>query len=113
MEIASEELTAEITLVRLSGTLDIAGADSIDLPLSVLANSRKSLLIDLAGVDFLASMGIRSLLTAARVVGRRGGRLVLLNPVPVVEKVLTSAGVDSVMPIAHGQQAALAVLTPA
>jgi len=77
----------------------------------VLANSRRSLVVDLTQVPFLASLGIRSLLVAARVINRRGDRMVLLNPSPIVEKVLVSTGVDEFMPIRHGQQDALAYLS--
>lgn len=113
MEITTEEIENGPTLVTLTGVLDIAGAERIDLQLGVLANSRGNLLVDMEGVSFLASMGIRSLLTAARIVSRRGGRMVLLKPQPTVEKVLVSTGVEEFMPIRHDRAEALAAFATA
>ena len=48
-------------LVTLAGRLDILGAEKIDLPLAVVAGSRTSIVIDMGGVDFIASIGIRHL----------------------------------------------------
>ena len=70
-------LTARVTL---SGKLDIAGADVVALPLATLAGSKKNVLIDMSGVSFLASMGIRHLVFTSRALMRRGGRLLLLSP---------------------------------
>lgn len=50
-------------------------------------------------VSFLASLGIRTLITAAKTVSSNGGKLVLLSPQPNVEKVLRESRVDTVLPI--------------
>lgn len=99
MEIASAALQDGITLVRLAGVLDLLGAQEIDLQMSVLTQTRGHLIIDLAGVTYMASMGLRRLMHAARSVHQRGFRLVLVGPVESVGRVLRSTGVDAVMPI--------------
>ncbi|MDR3523390.1 MAG: STAS domain-containing protein [Acetobacteraceae bacterium] len=108
MELQSEELANDITQVALIGALDLAGTEEIGLKLNVLAGSRKRLLMDMTGLTFLSSMGIRSLITVAKTVTRRGGKVVLLKPIAAVEKVLVTTGCDSMMPIHHDQGAALA-----
>jgi len=113
MQLESEEITGEVTRVRLTGTMDLAGAEEIGLRLSVLAGSRKYLLVDLEGVSFLSSMGIRGLLGAAKTVLRRGGKMVLIKPNATVEKVLTATGCDGLMPIAGSDEEALGLLAPA
>ena len=60
-----------------------------------------------SAVTFVASIGIRTLLTGAKAVHSRGGKLVLLNPSSAVEKVLRVTGVDTLMPIFHDADAAI------
>ena len=57
-----------ITRVALDGRMDIAGAAVVDLKMNIIAGSAKKLLIDLQKVEFLGSMGLRSIVIPARVV---------------------------------------------
>jgi anti-anti-sigma factor len=86
--------TAKVTMV---GRLDIAGADVVALPLATLAGSKTGLSIDMAGVTFIASIGLRHLVSAAKAVGRRGGRLVLVNPSEAVADVITTSGLTDLL----------------
>lgn len=47
----------------------------------------------------MASMGIRTLMLSAKAAVNKGGKMVLVNPQPSVEKVLRTTGVDTIMPI--------------
>ncbi len=96
--------------VVLNGKLDISGAEKIALPLATLAGGKRALLLDMAGVTFLASIGIRHLVAASKALARRGGHLVLLNPNPLVTDVLTTSGVVDLMVIAHSDAEAAAAL---
>lgn len=86
--------TATVTMV---GRLDIAGADVVALPLATLAGSKDNLFIDMAGVSYIASIGLRHLVSAAKAVGRRGGRLVLLNPNAAVTEIITTSGLTDLL----------------
>jgi anti-anti-sigma factor len=110
MEMKVEELPDNITMVFLIGSLDIAGAQKIDLPFSTLAGAANSILVDLSQVDFLASIGLRSIVVNARLLTRRGGTIAVLNPQPNVEEVLRTSGIDQIIPIFKDAQAALAAL---
>jgi anti-anti-sigma factor len=55
--------------------------------------------VDLSGVTFIASLGIRTLITGAKATANNGGKMVLLNPQPNVERVLRTSRVDTVIPI--------------
>jgi anti-sigma B factor antagonist len=98
--------------VVLAGKLDISGAEKIALPLATLAGGKRGLLLDMTGVTFLASIGIRHLVMASKALARRGGRLVLLNPNALVTDVLTTSGVVELMAIAHNDAEAAAALGP-
>jgi stage II sporulation protein AA (anti-sigma F factor antagonist) len=91
MEIAIKDAgsTAKVTMV---GRLDIAGAEVVALPLATLAGSKDGLFIDMTDVTYVASIGLRHLVSTAKAIGRRGGRVVLLNPSAAVAEVITTSG---------------------
>ena len=100
MELTSENLPNGVEKIALTGRMDTAGAQEIDLRFTSLTATRPALIVvDLSQVSFLASMGIRTLLSAARGLGRRGGRMVLASPQPLVQEVLKVAGIDSLIPV--------------
>jgi anti-anti-sigma factor len=108
MEMQVEEIDGGITNVVLRGRFDTKGADSVDLPFSVIAGSKTAVLVDLSEVDFLASLGIRVLVTSAKAIGRKGGKLVIVAPEGNVLMVLQTAGMESLIPIFPERTAALA-----
>ena len=110
MTISTESMDGGITRVLLNGRLDIEGAAVVDLRMNVLAGSSKFLLIDLTNVSFIGSMGIRSLVLPAKAVHRRGGKVVLFGPVPMVEEVLKASNIDEIIPIYHNLDSAVAAL---
>lgn len=105
-----ETLADDIAKVNLAGRMDILGAQKIDLHFSVVVGSRRKVVVDLAQVSFLASMGIRTLILGAKAVKSKGGKMVLLNPTADVEKVLTDTGAEAIVPILHDLDAALAAV---
>ena len=106
MPIAVHDLEGGITRVALSGRIDIAGAQEIDLPMGIVAGSRQAVVIDLSGVSFIASMGLRCLVSAAKRVSSKQGRMVLLSPNAHIETVIRSTGIDTVIPIFHDAEEA-------
>jgi len=110
MAISTEELEGGITRVILDGRLDIEGAAAVDLPMNVIAGSKKSVLVDLRKVSFLGSMGLRALVAPARAIKGRGGKIVIFGPNEMVEKVLRTSGVDTLIPVHHEFESALAAL---
>ena len=110
MAFSTEELTGGITKVVLDGRLDIEGAAAVDLRMNVIAGSKKAVLVDLQQVSFLGSMGLRAPVAPARAIKSRGGKIVLFGPNELVEKVLKTSGVDTLIPIHHELQSAIAAL---
>ena len=110
MQISIADDPGPIAKVVLAGKLDISGADTIALPLATLSGSKNAVLIDMTGVTFLASIGIRHLVLASKALARRGGRLVLLNPNEMVTDVLVTSGVSDLMNIVRSESEADAAL---
>jgi anti-anti-sigma factor len=110
MQIVTSDNGPTATVV-LTGKLDIGGADVVALPLATLAGSKQGLIIDMSGVSFLSSIGIRHLVSAAKTLSRRNGRLVLLSPTAMVVDVLTSSGLADLLPIVQSEPEAIAAVT--
>ena len=110
MTLSTESMDGGITRVILDGRLDIEGAAAIDLKMNVLAGSSKFLLVDLRNVSFIGSMGLRSIVVPAQAMRRRGGKMALLAPVPMVEEVLKASNIHNVIPIVPDLESAAAVL---
>lgn len=108
MKMQQSELEGGILKVSLSGAFDIAGAGDVDLPFSVIAGARDKVIVDFSDVEFLASIGIRVLVKAAKPIAARGGKMVILNPNAAARKVLTSTGVDTLVPVVDDEAAAIA-----
>jgi len=98
MQLDCSESPGGITQILLSGRLDIAGTQAIDTRFSFITTAgAKKIVVDLSQVTFLASIGIRLLLTAVRAQEKRGGNMVFAAPQPLVRKVLESAGIDQLV----------------
>lgn len=114
MTIQHTDVTDTLRRVVLTGRLDIAGTDAISLQFAALSSSpQRRLVVDLSGVDFLASIGIRAIVANARAAQQRGSRMVLFTgDNAAVTKTLETTGIDAVIPmfadLAQAEQAALA-----
>src|SRR5262245_49084290 len=110
MEMIVENLEKDVTLVTLNGRLDVGGAAEIDLKFNTLAGARRALIVDLSKVTFIASMGIRLLLTGARAIANKKGKIALLSPLPDVANVLQTARIDAMIPICASRADAVAAV---
>jgi len=111
MEIHYSELDNGIGLIKLSGKLDIVGAGEIETKFTgYCAGENVRVVVDLSEVDFLASIGIRLLVLTAKSVATRGGKMVLLNPIPEVHSVLEITGIPAIIPISSTLESAETIL---
>lgn len=108
MRLERSDLPGGILKVKLSGALDIAGAGEIEMPFSIISGKYDRVIVDFTDVTFLASIGIRILVKAARAIGGRKGRLVVFNPTSDARKVLRSTGIDTIIPVVADEKAAIA-----
>jgi anti-anti-sigma factor len=111
MDLQVQQMADGIDRVSLVGRLDSAGVEAIDSRLTSVTTAESArVVLDLSQVSFLASIGIRSLLTTARAIKRRGGRMALLSPQSMVAEVLEVTGIATIIPIYHDIEAASAAL---
>ena len=111
MNITQQELGHDILKVSLSGSLDVAGASIADDLLTTVSANRSKVIADLAGVDFVASAGIRVLVKTAKAIAARSGKFAIVNPNDMARRVMWTTGLDRIVPIADNEQAAIDALS--
>ena len=107
-----EKIGDEITNVVFRGRLDSVGAASVAQRFGAMVGSRRAVIVDLSGVDYIASLAIRFLVAGAKAVKTNGGKLILLSPDEYVHDVLKTAGIDLVVPVMFDRNEAIAAVRP-
>jgi anti-sigma B factor antagonist len=107
-----DDLAEDLRQIRLAGRLDMVGVGEIELPFTSLAASRPAaVLVDLTGVSFLASVGLRCIIQSARALELKGGRMALLvGDNPLVRSTLDTVNIAEIIPVFSDAAAALEVL---
>ena len=93
---------ARFAVAHVAGRLDAAGVVAVEPALTKAVAAHDRLALDLAEVPYMASMGLRLLMAAARTLDKRGGRLVVVNPTPEVSAVLAIAGLEKPLRVCAG-----------
>lgn len=108
MELQVDDIGGTVSCVRLSGRLDAPGADRIGVRFTAAATvPGHHAVIDLSGVGFVASMGIRLLIATARSTRARGSMFVMFGAQELVKTVLTDAAIDQIIPLFDTEAEAL------
>lgn len=107
ISINDEGQTAKVALV---GRLDIQGAEVVAMPLATLSGAKQNVLLDMSQVSFLASIGIRHLVTATKALARKGGQLILVGSQEPIREVLATAGLASMIRMVASESEARAML---
>lgn len=95
----------QATVVQLQGKVDATSAPSVEQALlGVIDSGAKKLVLDCAGLDFISSAGLRSLLLAVKKMKASGGAIALAALQPHVKEVFDISGFSSLFVI-HGSKA--------
>jgi anti-sigma B factor antagonist len=86
-------------VVAVTGELDIATAPKTWEVLAQAFERDGHIAIDLSGVTFIDSQGLKLFVRAYKRITRDGGRLVLRHPRPYARKMLDVTGLDKVFDI--------------
>ena len=109
MEMTASEFRDDAVKISLRGRLDTTGVDAIEKNFGLAAESRHAL-VDLSGVSFVASMGIRMFFSSARVQKATGYRLILVAPQALVSEVLDNSGLSQIVPVVSDEKLARELL---
>lgn len=108
MKLTIIEESDRISRVALSGRLDLEGVMSVESEFITHVSARKKpAVIDLSGVEFIASLGVRMILSAAKQLKRYDASIALLKPRPMVADVLDSIGLEDILHVTDSEEAAM------
>jgi anti-sigma B factor antagonist len=96
MNIETRELK-HVSVVKISGRVDSSTAPQVEAALHDLIDSgRHQVVLDLQGVEYMSSAGLRVLVTALKAAQKSGGDLKLAQPSVRVKEVLDLSGLTPV-----------------
>lgn len=99
MEISSAQ-QGEVLVIRIEGSIDaFTAGDATSYLKDRVDEGHVQLVADLGAVDYMSSAGLRTMLMILKQVRQFEGDLRLANPKETVGKVLSMAGLTSVMTI--------------
>jgi anti-anti-sigma factor len=96
-----------VRLVRLSGSLTHKGVIDVGPAFSAATRGHRHVVVDLSGVDVIATTGITMLLVADRELKQSGGKMVLAGTRGIVRDVLLRCRLDKVLSLAPTPDAAV------
>jgi anti-sigma B factor antagonist len=92
LNITTEKLK-RVVLLKVDGRVDSSNASELDDALKeAIEAGNYSIIVNLTGVDYMSSAGLRALVSALRECKKRRGDLVISEPSPRVNEVFELAG---------------------
>jgi anti-anti-sigma factor len=94
-------------LITAHGRIDSSNAQEFDEKVKECMETSHNLVMDLSGVNYMSSAGLRTLVTALRECKKKKGDVRLVHPSERVSEVLSLAGLDSLFQIFDDTTAAI------
>ncbi|WP_296492911.1 STAS domain-containing protein [Rhodoferax sp.] len=109
MKVSVTHPKENISRIVLDGRLDVAGAQAAEAEFNAALAANPNVIVDLAKVPFIASLGIRLLVAGAQTCAKLDGKMVLMNPDDLSKRILKTTGIDQIVTICSGLDEALAL----
>lgn len=107
LEITTSE-TDNVVLVEAAGRIDSMNAHELGEALSnVIDKDQVQIVLDLSGVDYMSSAGLREIVAALKRVKRVAGDVRIARPSDRVLEILEMAGLDTILRIYPTQDEAV------
>jgi anti-sigma B factor antagonist len=107
---------ADTLVVAPAGRLDHDNCEAFRAGLQPLLDralaSRQRIVVDLSGLEYVSSAGLRCFMLAAKQAGTQGGKIVLAALRPVVAEIFQISRFDMVFELHPSVREALAALSP-
>lgn len=101
------------TVIEVSGSVDALTAPELTkVLLARIAEGQVNLVVDLIGVEFMSSAGLRTLLGAVKEARSHGGDLRITSTNPGIDKVLKMSGFHNIAKVFASQAEAVSSFGP-
>jgi anti-sigma B factor antagonist len=96
------------TVISVTGTVDaLTAPDLAKILVNQIAEGHVNLIVDLIGVEFMSSAGLRTLLGAVKEARTNGGDLRIASTNPGIDKVLKMSGFQTIAKVFPSQAEAV------
>lgn len=108
MEITTQEYK-RLVVITVTGRIDSATSAEFETALQDLIEKGKyTLVLDLAGVEFLSSSGLRVMVSTLKAVRQAGGELCIAQPAEQAQDAVSIAGLDTLFKTYETREIAIA-----
>ncbi len=108
-----ESKQGDVTVLEAQGKLDAMSAPAFDQQLAALVEGgARCVVLDLSGLDYVSSAGLRVFLSAAKRLQQAHGKLTLANPTDQVQQIFDIAGFAAILPIFKSVADAVSACAP-
>lgn len=96
MDIKTNKVADGIEMI-VTGRLDTNTAPELEMALKALPQAKQTLHLDLSGIEYVSSAGLRVILLAHKIMLPHGGKMVLRQPSEFCRQVLGATGMDGIL----------------
>jgi anti-sigma B factor antagonist len=101
-----------VTKAVLDGRLDTASVNNVETRfIAGIVPKHQNTIVDLSNVSFVASLGIRMLLSTARALNSNGARFAMYGANPAVMDIIESTALSDIIPVLTTEAEAIAAVT--
>ena len=116
MELTSRQFS-DVTFIHVQGQIDHKTAKDFENALkpylnACVAGEYQKILLDLGGVDFMTSAGLRVLMIVAKTCDKQRGEVVVASLQPIIEEIFKISRFDLVLKIFPTVKSALEAMSP-
>lgn len=111
--LTSKDIRPDFRYIVLSGRMDIQGTEAVEEQVKgLISGSNMTIIINVAEVTFLASIGIRMLIASGKALKKNGGRIALVvgQNASVIKTVKATCG-DAIFPLCETYEQAEAAVS--
>jgi len=111
MDVTFTELPGVIK-ANLAGRLDTANVNRVETRFTAgVVHRGQPTVIDLTEVSFIASLGIRMLLTVSRSISRNGAKVAMFGAGPQVNEIIETTALNDIVPLFETEAEAIEMVT--
>jgi anti-sigma B factor antagonist len=104
----SDRTVDDVTVVDLEGKMNTGTSPDADAYLSqLISGGSNHLLLNMGGIDYISSSGLRVVLSTGKKLSASGGKLAFCNLNPSVGEVFRVSGFNSIFQVFESEQDAL------
>jgi anti-anti-sigma factor len=110
VKVSVDQPKGNVSRIVLDGRLDVAGVQAAEADFNAAVAAAQNVIVDLSKVPFIASLGIRLLVSGSQAQSKKGGKMVLMGADELTRRILKTTGLDQLVHVCSSLDEALAAI---